>query len=46
MNKYESYRQELIRDLLNKKIDSFYLIDTIIKLKIEIEELEKLKERT
>ena len=42
MDKYEQYKQELIRDLLNKKIDSFYLIDKVIHLKIKIAELEKM----
>lgn len=46
MDKYDTYKQELIRELLNKKIDGFYLIDKVIHLKIKIAELEKIVEGT
>lgn len=47
MNKYEQYKQELIRDLLNRKIDAFGLIDYVIELCEKIDYLdEKLNDKT
>ena len=41
MDKYEQYKQELIRDLLNKKIDAFGLIDFVIELCEKIDLLDE-----
>ena len=32
MNKYDTYKQELIQELLNRQIDAFGLIDYVIEL--------------
>ena len=41
MSKYDTYKQELIRDLLNKKIDAFGLIDYVIELCEKIDQLDE-----
>ena len=41
MNKYEEYKQELIRDVLNHKIDALGLVDYIIELCEKIDYLDE-----
>ena len=39
MDKYESYRQELIQQVVTKKLDSFELIEMMIEQCMKIDEL-------